>query len=136
MLHERAGVETESARVRFTGLKDSSLEIEVFAYVLTTVFETFLEVQEDLLFRILDIVEASGTRFAFPSRTLYISRDTGIEKTKGQEATEIVERWREQGEMPFPNFAPEKIAEMDNKLEYPSTDSALRKSRQTDRRDD
>ena len=57
------------ARVRFTGLKDSSFEIEVFAYILETGFEAFLEVQEDILLRMVDTVEASGTGYAFPSRT-------------------------------------------------------------------
>ncbi|MGE5842905.1 MAG: mechanosensitive ion channel family protein [Deltaproteobacteria bacterium] len=136
MLYGHPKVETESARVRFTGLKDSSLELEVFAYILTDVFGTFLEVQEDLLLRILEIVEASGTGLALPSQTLYTSQDTGIDKKKGQEATEIVRRWREEGELPFPDFAPEKIIEMDNKLDYPTPDSALHKSRQTDRRGD
>ena len=51
---------------------------------------------------------------------------------KAQEATEIVKGWREQGELPFPNFPPEKIAEMDNKLEYPSVDSAVRKGREAE----
>jgi MscS family membrane protein len=136
ILYGHPRVETGSTRVRFTGLKDSSIEIEVFAYILTTVFEAFLEVQEDILLRILDIAEASGTGFAFPSRTMYVSRDTGLDKTKAQEATEIVKGWREQGELPFPNFPPEKIAEMDNKLEYPSVDSAVRKGREADRKDD
>jgi MscS family membrane protein len=66
---------------------------------------------------------------------MYVSRDTGLDKAKGEEAMEIVKGWREQGELPFPNFAPERIAEMNNKLEYPSTDSAVRKGRQTDRKD-
>jgi MscS family membrane protein len=80
-------------------------------------------------------VEASGSSLAFPSRTIYVSRDTGLDSKKGQEAIEIVKGWREQGELPFPNFAPERIAEMKNKLEYPSTESAMRKGRQTDRKD-
>jgi MscS family membrane protein len=135
ILYGHPKVETGSARVRFTGLKDSSLELEVFAYVPETGFETFLEVQEDILLRILDTVETSGTRLAFPSRTMYVSRDTGLGRKKGEEAMEIVKGWREQGELPFPNFAPERIAEMNNKLEYPSTDSAVRKGKPTDRKD-
>ena len=136
MLYGHPKVETESARVRFTGLKDSSFELEVFAYVLETAFESFLEVQEDILLRIVDIVEASGSALAFPSWMMHVSRDTGFDRKKSQEAMEIVKGWREQGEMPFPNFAPGKIAEMGNKLEYPTIDSAVRKGRQTDRKDD
>jgi MscS family membrane protein len=136
ILYGHPKVETGSARIRLTGIKDSSFELEVFAYVLETAFETFLEIQEDILLRILDTVETSGTRFALPSRTMYASRDTELDKTKGQEAMVIVKGWREQGKLPFPNFAPESIAEINNKLEYPSTDSAVRNVRQTERKDD
>lgn len=136
ILYGHPKVETGSARVRLTGIKDSSFELEVFAYVLETAFEAFLEIQEDILLRILDTVETSGTRFAFPSRTMVVSRDTGLDKTRGQQAMEVVKGWREQGQLPFPNFAPERIAEINNKLEYPSTDSAVRKGRQADRKDD
>ena len=135
MLYGHPKVETRSSRVRFTGIKDSSFELEVFAFVLETGFESFLEVQEDILLRMIDIVETSGSGLAFPSRTMYVSRETGFDRKKGQEAIEIVKKWREQGELPFPNFGPERIAEMENKLEYPSTESAVRKGRQTDRKD-
>jgi hypothetical protein len=67
---------------------------------------------------------------------MYVSRDSGLDKTKGQEAMGIVKGWREQCKLPFPNFAPESIAEINNKLEYPSIDSAVRKGRPTDRKDD
>lgn len=77
MLLEHPRVETESVRVRFTGLMDSGLEVEVFAYVLTSVLADFLETQEELLLQIMDIVKASGADFAFPSQTLYLGRDTG-----------------------------------------------------------
>ncbi len=98
ILYEHPKVETASSRVRFTGLKDSFFEVEVFAYILETGFEAFLEVQEDILLRMVDAVEASGTGYAFPSRTLYFSRDMGMDKTKSQEVTEILKKGREQGE--------------------------------------
>ena len=85
LLHGHPKVETSSARVRLTGLKDSFFELEVFAYVLESVFEAFLEVQEDLLLRMVDIVEASGTGLALPSRMVYVNRDAGLDKTKSQE---------------------------------------------------
>ena len=66
MLYEHPKVETASARVRLTGFKDSSFELEVFAYVLESEFGIFLEVQEDLLLRVVDIVGASGTSLASP----------------------------------------------------------------------
>jgi MscS family membrane protein len=68
-------VEKEGSRVRFARLGTSSLDIDVFAYVRADAYPTFLAVQEELLLRVLEIVEAAGTSVAFPSRTVYLRRD-------------------------------------------------------------
>ncbi|NET10266.1 MAG: mechanosensitive ion channel family protein [Symploca sp. SIO2B6] len=65
-------------RVRFTNFGDSSLDIEIYTYVLTTAYAEFLEVKERLLLQIMAIVEVVGSDFAFPSQTLYMSQDSGI----------------------------------------------------------
>ncbi|MEO0249565.1 MAG: mechanosensitive ion channel family protein [candidate division WOR-3 bacterium] len=123
LLYEHPKVETEGARVRFTGLKESSFEIEVFAYVLETTHDAYLQVQEDLLLRIVEIVEASGGSFAFPSRTVYVERDETGHEEKRRRAVETVRQWREQGELPFPDVAPQQIKETDKKLGYPTPES-------------
>ena len=84
-------------------------------------------IQEDLLLRIMDIIEASGSGFAFPSQTTYIAKDSGLDAEKSQKALETVRQWREQGKLPFPDFSPETISEIDGKIEYPPRDSASRK---------
>lgn len=71
-------VEPESARVRFLQLGAYSLDIEVFAYVRVADYNAFLEAQEELLLRIMEVVERSGTDIAFPSQTSYISRDRAL----------------------------------------------------------
>ena len=38
----------------------------------------------------------------------------------------MVRQWRDQGKLPFPDFSPETIKEIDNVLEYPPPDSAPR----------
>ena len=91
-----------------------------------TVYESFLHVQEDLLLRIIDIIEASGTGFAFPSQTTYLAEDAGLDAAKKEKAIAAVRQWREKGELPFPDFSPEMIEEIDNRLEYPPPDSAMR----------
>jgi len=129
MLYEHSKVESLSARIRLIGFGTSSLDLEVFAYVLDTKYESFLHIQEDLLLRIIDIIEASGSSFAFPSQTTYIAGDSGLDAAKSQKAIETVHQWREQGMLPFPDFSPETISEMDSKIEYPPPDSALRNKR-------
>ena len=59
-------VTPEPSRVRFIGFGDCSLNLEVFAYVATRDWNEFLEVQEDIYLRMMDVVTASGTGFAFP----------------------------------------------------------------------
>ena len=125
MLYEHSKVESLSARIRLIGFGTSSLDLEVFAYVLETKYESFLHIQEDLLLRIIGIVEASGSGFAFPSQTTYIAKDSGLDAEKSQKAVETVRQWREQGKLPFPDFSPETISQMDGKIEYPPPGSAL-----------
>jgi MscS family membrane protein len=129
MLYEHSKVESPSARIRLTGFGNSSLDLEVFAYVLETRYEPFLHVQEDLLLRIMDIIEGSGSGFAFPSQITYLAGDARLDAEKSQKAEKTVREWREQRKLPFPDFSPETILEMDSKIEYPPPDSALRDKR-------
>jgi MscS family membrane protein len=129
MLYGHPKVESPSSRTRFIGFGNSSLDVEVFAYVSETVYESFLHIQEDLLLRIMDIVEASGSGFAFPSQTTYLAGDVGLDAAKSRKTIETVRQWREQGKLPFPDFSPETIAKIDNQIEYPPPDSVLRDKR-------
>lgn len=61
----------------------------------------FLAIQEDLHLRIMDIVAANGTGFAFPSQTTYLATDSGVDPTRQSAAEAQVRRWRAEGRMPF-----------------------------------
>ncbi len=126
LLYEHPKVETSGARIRFIGYDNSSLTLEVFCYVLTRDNNEFLAIQEDLLLRIMEIVEASGTAIAFPSRTVYLGRDPGVDKEKAAAVSHEVQQWRENSKLPFPDFASSDISEFSNSLPYPEPDSALR----------
>jgi MscS family membrane protein len=86
----------------------------------------FLEIQEDLLLRIMDTVEKSGTSFAFPSHTAYVTQDRGLDAEKTQAAIAQVRQWRAEKDVPFPDFPPERIAQLTDTIPYPSPDSSLR----------
>jgi MscS family membrane protein len=126
LLYEHPKVETAGARIRFIGYDNNSLTLEVFCYVLTRDNNEFLAIQEDLLLRIVEIVEASGTAIAFPSRTVYLGRDPGVDKDKAAAVSHEVQQWRENSKLPFPDFASSDISEFSNSLPYPEPDSALR----------
>ena len=78
--HQR--VESSTVRVRLLRFAPTGLEVEIFAYVTVTDYDEFLAVQEDLLLRLMDQIEASGTALAFPSQTMYFARDRGIDREK------------------------------------------------------
>ena len=82
LLQEHPKLEAATYRVRLNGLKELGFELELFAYVLETEFDAFLEVQEELLLRIVDVVESSGTSFALPLQGSYTTKGPGPEKTK------------------------------------------------------
>jgi len=73
MLEDDPRVETATARVRFIHLGPSSLDLEVFSYILAPDYLGFLGVQEELLLKLLDIVERAGTSIAFPPQTVYLA---------------------------------------------------------------
>jgi len=89
LLLEHTHVEQSSVRIRFLRFGSSSLDVEVFAYVYALDFAAFLEIQEDLLLRIMDAVQAAGTRMAFPSQTTYLVSDSPLEETSLPEMLKI-----------------------------------------------
>jgi MscS family membrane protein len=69
-------IEQESCRVRFIAYNASSMDVEVFAYVLAPDWPSHLAIQEQLLLRLAEIVQECGTGFAFPSQTMYLAKDS------------------------------------------------------------
>lgn len=66
-----------------------------------------------------DIVEGAGTGFAFPSQTLYLARDRGLDAESGAAAEAEVERWRRSGQLPFPRLARARADALRGTLDYP-----------------
>jgi MscS family membrane protein len=61
--------------VRFTQFASSSLDIEIFAYVLTADYNHFADIREELLLKVMDVIQSVGASVAFPSQTLYLTKD-------------------------------------------------------------
>jgi MscS family membrane protein len=116
-------VTPEPARVRFIGFGNSSLNVEVFAYVSTEDWNEFLAIQEDILLRMMDVVTASGTGIAFPSQTLYFARDSGLDPDKSAAALAQVQAWRAEQKLPFPEFDLDFRRTHRDTLDYPPTGS-------------
>jgi len=115
--HER--ILPDTPRVRFINFGAFSLDIEVLAYANTKDWAEFLGIREDIFLRIMEIIEASGSGFAFPSQTVYMGKDDGLNAERIREISEEVQRWRERNEVFLPNFPADKIAELKGTLPYP-----------------
>jgi len=116
----------EQARVRFVNFGPSSLDVEIFCFVKTTDFPTFAAVREDVFLRLMDLVNASGSGFAFPSQTLYFGRDPGVDAARARAAEAQVAAWRTQGALPFPDFPEGEIRAFEGTLAYPPEGSGGR----------
>ncbi|HVJ04042.1 MAG TPA: mechanosensitive ion channel family protein [Candidatus Saccharimonadales bacterium] len=75
MLRDHPRVESSTAWIRLAKLAESALELEMQAYVLTREYDDYTTVREDLLLRVMDIVESCGTSLAYPSQTVYLARE-------------------------------------------------------------
>jgi len=74
LLTHHSSVESSSVRVRFLGFGASSLNVELYAYVIAADCSHFLETQQALLLDCMEIVRTAGSRLAYPSQTLYLDR--------------------------------------------------------------
>jgi MscS family membrane protein len=113
----------EQARVRFVGYGEYSLDIEIFAYALARDWAEFLGIREDVFLRIKLIVEESGSGFAFPSQTHYLSRDQGLDAERTAAAEAQVQTWRSENRLPFPDFSEKQRRLFRDSLDYPPAGS-------------
>ncbi len=75
MLKNHPGIEKEQViMVHFDEFGDSSLNIFVYCYANTSNWGEWLKIKEDVMFKIMEIVEKNGSSFAFPSRSLYVEK--------------------------------------------------------------
>jgi MscS family membrane protein len=119
MLHAHPRINSETVRVRFWGYGASEIKVNVRVYAATREWNDFFAIREDVFFRVLEIVRASGTDFALQSQTLYLGRDPGVDVAKGHKAEETVEAWRRRRALPFPRLRPEELERIDGTLDYP-----------------
>lgn len=120
-------VTNDPCRVRFVGFGEFSLDIEVFAYILTADHDEFLAIREDIFLRIIRLMDEAGAQFAFPSAVEYQATDTPIDLEKRAAAEEKVKAWRAEEKMPFPDFDQETRAVIANTLPYPPEGSVAKK---------
>ncbi len=65
--------------VHVDSFNDSSIDFLIYCFTKTTVWTEWLTHKEEFALKLIEIVEAAGTSFAFPSRTLYMQQQDAPE---------------------------------------------------------
>ncbi len=74
MLEEHEDIDqTKTLIVNFNSFASSSLDFFIYTFTKTTNWIEFHDVKQDVLLKIVDIIEAEGAEFAFPTSTLHIA---------------------------------------------------------------
>lgn len=75
LLKNDTDINQEFILVNFTGFGESALEILVYYFTKTTVWLDFLDVQQRMNIKIIEIIRRNNSSIAFPTRTLHLSDD-------------------------------------------------------------
>ena len=81
MLSAHPGIHPETILVYFDTFSTSSLNIFLYFFTNTTVWQEFLEVKQDVNFRIMGIMEEEGIKVALPSRDIYFKNAPVVKET-------------------------------------------------------
>lgn len=74
MLENHPKVSSDTIFVYFENFGESALNIFIYLFAETVIWQEFLEIQEDINLKIMGIIEKLGLSIAFPSQSLYIEQ--------------------------------------------------------------
>ena len=80
--------------------------MELFAYGKTGDWAEFTAIRQDVILKIAEIVEASGTRFAAPTQLTYLSRDKRVDAEQANGVERRVAKPGPSDVFRFPREAP------------------------------
>lgn len=63
-------------------LAASSIDLRVLCYSNPVGFTDFSKIKQNLIFEIIKIVRSNGSEFAYPSRSIYIENNDGLDVSK------------------------------------------------------
>ncbi|AWB32415.1 hypothetical protein DBV39_00345 [Orrella marina] len=124
MLLAHPKVASDPLRVRLIGFGEHSLDLEIFAYLMTTDRAEFVAIREDIYLRVMDIVTQAGTKFAFPAVVHYNTTDRMPDPAQSEASVNTVAQWREEGRLPFPDHPWPDKAQLRSTLDYPPRGSS------------
>ena len=102
MLDQHPAIEPGTCRVRVVNFVGAAFQLELFAYSKTGDGAQFNNIRQDVILKIAEIVEASGTRFAAPTQLMYLSKEKGVDADKKSDIARGVTELRASDSFRFP----------------------------------
>jgi MscS family membrane protein len=124
LLYSHPAIVSDSISVRLFNINDYAYMVRMDSRVNSNDFQQYLAIAEDINLRIIDLVNESGTNFAYPSQTIMVEDAAPLDASQKQQVEALVEQWREQDKLPFPQWPDEYVSQVENTLEYPSKGSS------------
>lgn len=131
LLYAHPAIITSSVSVRLSTINDYAYMVRLDSRVNCNDFQQYLAVAEDINLRIIDLIHDSGTNFAYPSQTVMVEQAEPMDADRKNQVESLVEQWRRQDELPFPQWSDEYVQKIENTLEFPPDGSSF-KLRNTD----
>ena len=119
MLIAHPKVDLTPARVRFMSIGESSLDLEVYAYILTNDFNEYLAISEDINLRLMEIIEEAGTALAIPARETLVQEVPAMDPEQAQKIEQQVAEWRDQKQLYMEEIPEERKSKIQDTLQYP-----------------
>jgi MscS family membrane protein len=123
MLSAHPKVLPDTTSVRLVDIEAATAVFRVDAGIMTTDYQTFLAIAEDLNLRIIETVHENGAIFSGPGQVLQV-RDfhKASEETMSEVAAKL-DGWRDAQQLPFPDVSEDRKAEIEGSLLYPPAGS-------------
>ena len=72
VMREHPKIWPDAIVARFAEFGNSSLNIEVMCWFMTTDYNEFRDCRQEVLLKFMEVVEKAGSDFAFPTRTVHV----------------------------------------------------------------
>ena len=112
-------VRQDTISIRLTDIQAAVAVIRLDAGIMTTHYEEYLAVAEDLNLRVIEIVHQNGAIFSGPGQVLQLRDFQQADAEKLGEVEAKLEAWRQGEGLPFPDLSGEEKQRLKSSLEYP-----------------
>ncbi|GEK14224.1 mechanosensitive ion channel [Aliivibrio fischeri] len=126
LLLQHPKLDEDPVRARFVGVGEFAIHIDILAYIICRDHDEFLAVQEDVMFSVMQQVEAVGAQLAFSNQYQLTQALNPIDDELKEKATETVKQWQDNNNYPFPDFSYEFKDGIKDSIMYPAKSSAVR----------